>query len=91
VVDVASHARHDRFLIAASLGGRAVPATVRACPSCGELHRDLLSIQTAIRHAWTPRRTRDLRIRVLLSAGSVTAGGTILGLRRFASRRRSMR
>ena len=65
MVDLASHARHDRFAIADALGGGALPATVRTCPSCGALHRDLLSIQTAIRHAWTPRRPRDLRPRPL--------------------------
>jgi hypothetical protein len=62
VVDVASHARHDRFAIANALGGGVLPQTVPTCPSCGALHRDLLSIQTAIRHAWTPRRPRDLRL-----------------------------
>jgi hypothetical protein len=62
VVDVASHARHDRFAIAAALGGGSLPSSVKTCRSCGALHRDLLSIQTAIRHAWTPRRPRDLRL-----------------------------
>ncbi|HET9083243.1 MAG TPA: hypothetical protein VFN41_02485 [Candidatus Limnocylindrales bacterium] len=62
MVDVGSHARHDRFAIAGALGGGVLPSTVRTCPSCGALHRDLLSIQTAIRHAWTPRRPRDLRL-----------------------------
>ena len=62
MVDVASHARHDRFAIADALGGGSLPSTVRTCPSCGALHRDLLSIQIAIRHAWTPRRPRDLRL-----------------------------
>jgi len=62
VVDAASHARHDRFAIADALGGGLLPSTVRTCPSCGALHGDLLSIQTATRHAWTPRRPRDLRL-----------------------------
>ena len=57
-----SHARHDRFAIAEALSGGSVPITVGTCPACGVLHRDLLSIQTAIRHAWTPRRPRDLRL-----------------------------
>lgn len=57
-----SHARHDRFAIAEALGGGSVPATVGTCSVCGALHRDLLSIQTALRHAWTPRRHRDLRL-----------------------------
>jgi hypothetical protein len=57
-----SHARHDRFAIAAAIGGGLPPATLRTCPACGSLHRDLLSIQAAIRHAWTPRRPRDLRL-----------------------------
>ena len=70
MVDVASHGRHDRFAIAAALGGDMLPSTVRTCPSCGALHRDLLSIQTAIRHAWTPRRPRDLR----LARGDLLAG-----------------
>ena len=80
MVDVASHARHDRFAIAAALGSGAVPATVRTCPSCGALHRDLLSIQVAIRHAWTPRRPRDLRLRCGdPSAGPQTAWQRLLG------------
>lgn len=62
MVDAASHGRHDRFGIADALAGGALPSTVETCPSCGALHRDLLSIQTAIRHAWTPRRPRDLRL-----------------------------
>jgi hypothetical protein len=62
VVDLTSHARHDLFAIAEALSGAAAPRTVRTCPACGALHRDLLSIQTAIRHAWTPRRPRDLRL-----------------------------
>ena len=62
MVDVASHGRHDRFAVAAALGGGVLPSTVRTCPSCGALHRDLLSIQAAVRHAWTPRRPRDLRL-----------------------------
>ena len=80
MVDVASHARHDRFAIAAALGSGAVPATVRTCPSCGALHRDLLSIQVAIRHAWTPRRPRDLRLRRGdASAGHQTAWQRLVG------------
>ena len=63
MVDVASHARHDRFAIAGALDGGVLPSTIGTCPSCGALHRDLLSIQIAIRHAWTPRRPRDLRLR----------------------------
>lgn len=70
MVDVASHRRHDRSAIAAALGGGVLPPTVPTCPSCGALHRDLLSIQTAIRHAWTPRRPRDLR----LGRGDLLAG-----------------
>jgi hypothetical protein len=61
VADSLSHARHDLFAIAAAIGGGIAPATVATCPQCGRLHRDLLSIQTALRHAWTPRRPRDLR------------------------------
>jgi hypothetical protein len=57
-----SHARHDRFAIAAAIGGGLPPATLRTCPACGSLHRDLLSVQAAIRHAWTPRLPRDLRL-----------------------------
>ena len=62
MVDGRSHARHDRFAVAEALGGGGRPATVVACPACGALHRDLLSIQAALRHAWTPRRPRDLRL-----------------------------
>ena len=63
MVDVGTHSRHDRFAIADALGGGALPSAVRTCPACGALHRDLLSIQIAIRHTWTPRRPRDLRLR----------------------------
>ena len=62
------HARHDRFAIADALGGGSLPATVGMCPACGALHRDMLSIQTAIRHAWTPRRTLDLRLTTVHTA-----------------------
>lgn len=58
------HARHDRFAIAEALGGGVVPSTVRTCPACGALHVDLLSIQSALRHAWTPPRPRDLRLTI---------------------------
>jgi hypothetical protein len=64
VVEIRSHARHDRFAIAEALGSGGIPTTVGTCPACGALHRDLLSIQTALRHAWTPRRPRDLRLDV---------------------------
>ncbi|HSL76225.1 MAG TPA: hypothetical protein VK867_04730 [Candidatus Limnocylindrales bacterium] len=62
MADSLSHARHDRFAIAAAIGGAKAPSTVATCPQCGALHRDLLSIRTALRHAWTPKRPRDLRI-----------------------------
>ena len=61
MADAASHARHDRLAIAASVDGVGIAVTVTTCPECGALHRDLLTIQTALRHAWTPRRQRDLR------------------------------
>jgi len=62
VADAAAHARHDRLAIAASVDGGGIPLTVRTCPECGALHRDLLTIRTALRHAWTPRRPHDLRL-----------------------------
>jgi hypothetical protein len=62
VAEALSHARHDRFAIAAAIGGGDPPSTVVTCPHCGALHRDLLSIRTALRHAWTPKRPRDLRL-----------------------------
>jgi hypothetical protein len=65
VADSVSHARHDRFAIAAAIGGGDAPSTVATCQHCGALHRDLLSLQTALRHAWTPRRPRDLRLDVM--------------------------
>jgi hypothetical protein len=34
------------------------------CPACRALHIDLLTLQGAIRAAWAPRRTRDLRLSV---------------------------
>ena len=65
MADAWSHARHDTFAISAAVGGAIPPLTVATCPQCGSLHRDLLSIQAAIRHAWTPRRPRDLRLTTL--------------------------
>ena len=56
------HTRHDLFAIAEAVGAGSRPAMLGACPACGALHRDLLSIQTAIRHAWAPRRPCDLRL-----------------------------
>ncbi len=44
-----------------------MPSTVRTCPACGALHRDLQSLRAAFRVAWTPRRPRDL----LLTTGDV--------------------
>ena len=57
-----SHTRHDRFAIAAALGGTALPATIATCSACGSLYRDLLSIRAALREAWRPRLHRDLRL-----------------------------
>lgn len=57
-----SHARHDPFAIADSIGGGMLPATIGTCPACRALHIDLLTLQGAIRAAWAPRRTRDLRL-----------------------------
>ena len=68
MADSSSHARHDRFAVAAAIGGANAPLTVGTCPQCGALHRDLLSIQTALRHAWTPKRPRDLRLDATLIA-----------------------
>lgn len=62
MADSLSHARHDLFAIAAAVGGSDTPSTVATCPHCGALHRDLLSIRTALRHAWTPKRPRDFRL-----------------------------
>jgi hypothetical protein len=62
VADHGSHARHDRFAIADSIGGGTLRATVGTCPACRALQIDLLTLQGAIRAAWAPRRTRDLRL-----------------------------
>lgn len=62
MADPWSHLRHDTFAIAAAIGGERLPANVASCPQCGGLHRDLLAIQTALRHAWTPRRHREMQI-----------------------------
>jgi hypothetical protein len=64
VADHGSHTRHDRFAIADAVGGGALPSTLRTCPTCGSLHADLISLQRAVREAWVPRRTRDLRLTV---------------------------
>lgn len=60
MAELALHARHDRFAVAASVGGEPPPSTVAACGPCGALQRDLLAIRLAIRDAWTPPRPRDL-------------------------------
>jgi hypothetical protein len=62
VADHGPHSRHDRFAIASAVGGGAAPVTIRSCPACGALYADLSDLRFAIRHAWTPRRVRDLRL-----------------------------
>jgi hypothetical protein len=62
VADRGSHARHDRFAIAAALGGDKVPPTIGTCPACGALYADLAVLRDALRRAWTPVRIRDLRL-----------------------------
>ena len=62
MADHGSHARHDRFAVAEAVGGGMLPGTTRGCPACGTLYADLLSLQHAVRHAWTPPRPRDLRL-----------------------------
>ena len=64
MADHGSHARHDRFAVADALGGGALPVSIRGCPSCGSLYADLLSLQHAVRQAWTPSLPRDLRLSV---------------------------
>jgi hypothetical protein len=64
VADHGSHVRHDRFAIAEAVGTEFLPMTLRSCPACGALHADLLSLQRAVREAWTPSRPRDLRLSV---------------------------
>jgi hypothetical protein len=62
VADFGSHARHDRFAIAAALGGDELPPTIGTCPACGALYADLSVLRDALRRAWTPARIRDLRL-----------------------------
>lgn len=62
MADHGPHVRHDRFAIAAAIGGGAAPVTIRTCPACGALYADLTLLRSAIRDAWTPRRVRDLRL-----------------------------
>lgn len=64
MADHGSHVRHDRFAIAEAVGTEFLPMTLRTCPACGALHADLLSLQRAVREAWTPSRPRDLRLSV---------------------------
>jgi hypothetical protein len=69
VAESGSHGRHDRFAIAEAVGTEFLttdflPMTLRSCPACGALHADLLSLQRAVREAWTPSRPRDLRLSV---------------------------
>jgi anti-sigma factor RsiW len=62
VADPGSHARHDRFAIADAIGGGVLPSTLATCPACRALHIDLVTLQLAVRAAWSPRRERDLRL-----------------------------
>jgi anti-sigma factor RsiW len=62
VADHSSHTRHDRFAIADAIGGGALPATIASCPACRALHLDLVTLRGAVRAAWVPRRTRDIRL-----------------------------
>ena len=62
MADHSSHARHDRFAVADAVGGGMLPVTIHGCPACGTLYADLLRLQHAVRHAWTPARPRDLRL-----------------------------
>jgi hypothetical protein len=62
VADLGSHARHDRFAIAAAVSGGPAPPTIQSCPSCWALYADLTDLREAIRRAWTPSRVRDLRL-----------------------------
>jgi hypothetical protein len=64
VADNGPHVRHDRFAIAEAVGTEFLPMTLVSCPACGALHADLLSLQRAVREAWTPSRPRDLRLSV---------------------------
>ena len=64
MADHGSHARHDRFAIADAIGDGAIPSTIGTCPACSALHIDLMTLQLAVRAAWTPRRERDLRLTV---------------------------
>ncbi|HEV8281250.1 MAG TPA: hypothetical protein VGQ02_05290 [Candidatus Limnocylindrales bacterium] len=64
MADHGSHVRHDRFAIAGAIGGGALPSTIGSCPACRALHVDLLTLQGAVRAAWVPRRTRDLRLTI---------------------------
>lgn len=58
MADTGSHAKHDRFAIAAAVGGT-TPTLIGSCPSCGALFTDLLAIRGAIREAWAPARPRE--------------------------------
>ncbi len=60
MAELTPHGRHDRFAIAAAVSEGVAPAMARSCPSCLTLHSDLLTIRVALRHAWTPRRPRDM-------------------------------
>lgn len=64
MVDHGPHGRHDGFVIAEAVGTEFLPMSVRSCQACGALHADLLSLQRAVREAWTPSRPRDLRLTV---------------------------
>ena len=62
MADHGSHGRHDRFAIAAAIGGGPAPATIGSCPACGALYADLSVLRDVIRRAWTPVLVRDLRL-----------------------------
>ena len=69
VPDLASHATHDRTLIAAYAAGDArgdelalASALVAGCADCGALHHDLRTISAAVAGLPAPERPRDFRL-----------------------------
>jgi hypothetical protein len=82
--DPASHATHDRTLIAALAAGDLIrPDLERAtsfrstCPACRELHDDLLAIATATRHLPAPGRPAALDFRISPERASALGRGSL--------------
>jgi hypothetical protein len=63
VAEAGDHAEHDPLEVAAATDrGASLPALLRGCANCLDLHTDLALLSVAIPMAAIPRRPRDYRL-----------------------------